>query len=587
MKEKIIREGNQTRHRARGLIFFCLYLSFSLTGCVIFPQDGLSQLRELPGAQARHSMEAKYHYTLGVLYLLNDRPAEAGREFLQALSFDPASGYLAAEVAGFFLRLGDGERARMICTQYLANFPDNTEVRLVLGDIFRRRNDFPAALREYRRVLEREPENITALLQLAETHRDSRDFPAAVAAYERILSRKPDHLLAAYYLARVHLAGNNQEAAEVWLKKTLDISPSFEPALLELAHLYERRGNIKEALATYNRYLEQYEDAVEVRLRVAELLLRERRFPEMRAMLAQVEIRDPRNRYLRFLRAMMLHEEDQHEEAQVILQDYLAEFANDDRARFLLGLGFSQRQRHEEAWEEFARIPSSAEVYVKAQVQMALILERQEKIREAIHILKETLKIRRNPLLLGFLATLKEKAGETKEAERILLAGIEEFRDNIELRYNLGVIYEKTGRLAPAIEQMRAILQMDPANAEAMNFIGYSWADRGIHLEEAEQLIKRALELKPDSPHIIDSLGWVYFRQGKNDLAIKYLTEAHRGMPDDPTVADHLGDALAKGGRLKEALEMYLRSYGIKPAPALKMKIDDLRKRLDDEKPPR
>jgi Flp pilus assembly protein TadD len=126
---------------------------------------------------------------------------------------------------------------------------------------------------------------------------------------------------------------------------------------------------------------------------------------------------------------------------------------------------------------------------------------------------------------------------------------------------------------------MESVLKIDPENAEALNFIGYTFADRGIRLDEAEKMIKKALTLKPGNVYMIDSLGWVYFRQNRMELAIKYLKEASDGLPNDATIAEHLGDAYAKAGRTSEAIEIYRQALKLNPANGdLKKKLDELTK---------
>jgi tetratricopeptide (TPR) repeat protein len=110
-----------------------------------------------------------------------------------------------------------------------------------------------------------------------------------------------------------------------------------------------------------------------------------------------------------------------------------------------------------------------------------------------------------------------------------------------------------------------------------MNFIGYSYVERGFNLEKAEELISKAHNLKPKSGYIIDSLGWLYFRQDKFDLAVKYLREAAGLLPDDPTVLEHLGDASFKLGQKHETIEVYKRALQLNPANSgLQKKIEDL-----------
>jgi tetratricopeptide (TPR) repeat protein len=127
---------------------------------------------------------------------------------------------------------------------------------------------------------------------------------------------------------------------------------------------------------------------------------------------------------------------------------------------------------------------------------------------------------------------------------------------------------------------MEVVLEVDPENAEALNFIGYTYADKGIHLEKAEILIKKALELKPGNGYMIDSLGWVYFKQNRTDLAIKYLKEASDKLPNDTTIAEHLGDAYEKAGMIREAIEIYRQALKRTPDNhPLQKKLDDLLKK--------
>ena len=123
---------------------------------------------------------------------------------------------------------------------------------------------------------------------------------------------------------------------------------------------------------------------------------------------------------------------------------------------------------------------------------------------------------------------------------------------------------------------MEKVLEIDPKHAETLNFIGYSYADRGIHLEKAEQLIVQALKIKPDNGYILDSLGWVHFKQNKFDSSLTHLKRALELVPDDASIIEHLGDVYLKIGQDKEALEYYRKA--VKSAPDNR----ELRKKLDN-----
>ncbi|MGB4547724.1 MAG: tetratricopeptide repeat protein, partial [Syntrophales bacterium] len=222
------------------------------------------------------------------------------------------------------------------------------------------------------------------------------------------------------------------------------------------------------------------------------------------------------------------------------------------------------------------RIPVNSDLYANAQIQIGVILKKQNRLPEAIDFTKKAMTIKKgDPALYGFLSSLYEESKDLKTAEQTLLEGLALSPRSADLHYRLGVLYEKTDRFDESMKQMEEVLKIDPESAEALNFIGYSYADRGIKLDEAEAMIKKALELKPGDGYITDSLGWVYFKQNRNEEAIRYLEEALRIVPDDPAIAEHLGDAYARTGRVQEAIEKYRLVLRLKPdSENIQEKID-------------
>jgi Flp pilus assembly protein TadD len=205
-------------------------------------------------------------------------------------------------------------------------------------------------------------------------------------------------------------------------------------------------------------------------------------------------------------------------------------------------------------------------LYPEARIHIGTILKKDGKIDESISLIEKDITLKKDAYgLYSFLATLYQDKKDLKSAEGILKKGLEQSPQNIDLLYQLGVFYETTGRFEESIRYMEMVLKLEPDNSEALNFIGYSYADRGIKLDFAEQAIKKALELKPGNGYIIDSLGWVYFKKGNLALAEKYLKEATALSPGDPTIAEHLGEVYEKKGSLSEALEAYSRALKINP----------------------
>jgi Flp pilus assembly protein TadD len=126
--------------------------------------------------------------------------------------------------------------------------------------------------------------------------------------------------------------------------------------------------------------------------------------------------------------------------------------------------------------------------------------------------------------------------------------------------YVLAQVLEAKGDAAGAEASLRELLARDPKDATALNYLGYMFAERGARLDEAVDLVRRALEIEPDNPSFLDSLGWAYFRQGRLELADRPLTDAAAKLPTNSVVQDHLGDLRFKQGRYPEAVAAWERS---------------------------
>jgi Tfp pilus assembly protein PilF len=122
------------------------------------------------------------------------------------------------------------------------------------------------------------------------------------------------------------------------------------------------------------------------------------------------------------------------------------------------------------------------------------------------------------------------------------------------------VVYDKAKKKEASMEAMRKVIALDPKHANALNYLGYTYADLGQNLDEAERLIKEALKYKPNDGYITDSLGWVYYKKGQFQKALKYLRKAVELVPDDPIMLEHVGDVYLKLDDKANALKFYQKS---------------------------
>ena len=144
--------------------------------------------------------------------------------------------------------------------------------------------------------------------------------------------------------------------------------------------------------------------------------------------------------------------------------------------------------------------------------------------------------------------------------------------------FQLGSTYERSGNIPEAVKAFRKCLEIAPDYAEALNYLGYMWAERGENLEEARDMIEKALKKEPDNAAFLDSLGWVYYKLKKPSEALSYLNSAieHTDKPD-PTLFDHLGDIHLELKEIDKAREAYGKALAIKPDEKIQQKLEGLR----------
>lgn len=157
------------------------------------------------------------------------------------------------------------------------------------------------------------------------------------------------------------------------------------------------------------------------------------------------------------------------------------------------------------------------------------------------------------------------QAGKHADAIALLKTAIEARPTDVDLQFQLGSIYERSGDRKSSETVFLQVLEKNPDHAPSLNYLGYMWADVGENLERAKEMLTRAVGQEPANGAYVDSLGWVYFRLGDLDMAEKYLTEAVRLMPRDPTVLEHLGDVLTRRGDTQRALQLYRDAVALDP----------------------
>jgi tetratricopeptide (TPR) repeat protein len=231
---------------------------------------------------------------------------------------------------------------------------------------------------------------------------------------------------------------------------------------------------------------------------------------------------------------------------------------------------FENMKKYDEAIALFRSVPANSPLKANAEIQLGLALERSDRFEEARAALEGV--VAKNPKDLQAISALGEvlRANEKyAEAAEVYTKAIDLLQAptaaNWDLFFSRGTCFERTKQWAKSEADLKKALELRPDTPAVMNYLGYSWVDQGVNLDEGLDLIRKAVTLRPDDGYYIDSLGWAYYRLKRYDDAVRELERAVELKPDEAVINDHLGDAYWQVGRRLEARFKWNHARDMKP----------------------
>ena len=395
--------------------------------------------------------------------------------------------------------------------------------------------------------------NLMHLNRMLNRHSDKK-------AVQRLIDRvaKPYDELPEAHFAMGLAAANADDLmrAQNEFQKALQQRPDWEAAELAYAQLLARTTPAG-AIESLSEFLARKPDARDARLTLARLLISERNYEAARTQFDQLLKDSPDNPDVVYPVAMLALQQGDTASARAQFEKLLkSNFADKSTVHFFLGQIEEEQKKQDLALEHYRQV-TAGDQYIAARGRAAQILLRQEKIDEARELLRTTrgsTPAEKTQLILAEAQLLRE-AGRGDESYALLEAALAKQPDNPELLYETALAAERQGKPLVLEKHLGHLLELKPDHAHALNAFGYSLAERNIRLAEAHKLITRALMLAPQDPFIMDSMGWVLFRQGKLPEALKTLETAY-GIKADPEIAAHLGEVLWTMGRKDDAARL-------------------------------
>src|SRR6516162_7335695 len=468
---------------------------------------------------------------LARLYRLHNEPDKAEQVLVAMLKDDPGNEAAVEQLTQLLLDENKADQAISLLEGMTAHSSSATLYDL-LGDAYTQAHDFAKAENACRKAVDLDPSELSHLRGLAQTLFSEEKYQEALDAYQKLADLMPDDSDNYLRIAQIYRELNQLDKAEESLLKARQSNPGNLEILYNEAMIYEAQG--------------RYDDAIRV---VSDAVT---------GVKSQSNVLPSRRRSLAILYQQlgMLYRDVQNYQAAIYTFQELGHLGEEEdrRARLLImdtyRLAKDLPRALQAGREAMAKYPNDPAV----RASQALLLGENQQTDEAVKLLEADLKgtsaDREVYLNISQVYERGRHYKQAEEAARKAESMASDAHDNEVAWLLLGAVYERQKQFDKAEEEFKKVLGVNPKNAQVLNYYGYMLADRGMRLDEAKNLIQRAVDLEPFNGAYLDSLGWVYYKQNKIEDAEAALRKAVEHEAHDPTIRSHLGDVYAKQGRM-------------------------------------
>ena len=503
----------------------------------------------------------------------------------------------------------DIEQALEAYRRALALDPSNTELAAKIGMELAQRDEVPEGIDILKDAAKAAPKDALPPLCLSQIYGKFLQKPQLAERYaQTALSLDPDNFATYLALFDLYFSTGQRKKADQILDRAYRVKTDDPDFWLQFAEVTVRLARREHADAIPEATLQRLETAISRALKGDEgkdplpapavarqvaagnlyglLSENARAIPFYQKALANSAEMEPEERInLRSKLARMLLEEKRQDEAIAILEAQMREAPTRYDTYELLGGLYEAKGEIDRAITSYQQALLVDATQPERFLKVAELQLQRKKPADAVKTLTEA--HNRFPALPRMTYSLAIALAEAKELQRAMVAFSQALyeagqRDHAlldsEFFFRYGALAEQAGDLETAARMLRKCIELNPESAaEAYNYLGYMWAEKGVHLPEALELIKRALALDPENGAYLDSLGWVYYRQGNPKAALETLRQAaERIDPPDPVVFEHLGDVHQSLGQREEALTQWRKALSMEPEnAAVRQKIDE------------
>jgi len=507
--------------------------------------------------------QADYHFTLGESYSLEGQTDRAIEEFKLTLVYDPNSAQVRTRLATEYLRKGmvsESLEQAKIAVEKDSRFAD---ARVLLGSLYATLKVYDEAEKQFQDLMKLYPEKYDYALQYGALLAEQKKYEASAVVFKSVGENKSNNEghLAYYYLGRVYLEQKAYADAEKSFQKALTMKPDYDEAVIALGRLLEEKKQRTAVIKLFENYQDKHGPNVKIAEALGKFYLEDEEYKKAYHQYEFIENTDPSNLNIKVRMALILIEEKKLEHAAKKLKQILVQAPDSDKIRFYLGAIYEETQSSELAIEQFKKIPPTSGFYSESVAHMAYLYRQKSKLDMAIQVVEEGMEnAPQEEIMYTLYGSLMHEKKDYAVALKKLKSIQSKFPNSDQIQFFIGSLSDKLGNKDETIASMTKVLEINPDHIQALNYLAYTYAEDGVELKKAEVLSKKAVSLKSEDPYIQDTLGWVLFKQGRYDEAIKTLQVAHGLKPEESIISEHLGDAYYRAEMPSKARIMYLKA---------------------------
>lgn len=501
--------------------------------------------------------------------------------FEYVIKLNPEDDYLKRKYALELIRVGKLHSALGYLEKLFEKDKKDETLGLILGGVYTAIEKEDKARPVYQTVIKNNPQSEEACIFLAKSYLLIKKYNDAKSTLFACAKRMPKNPMFPYFLGKMEVENGQRNKAKNYFQRAYDKDPNFYQAVVALGLFFEDESKLDSAIKIYKKYLNDDPNNYAVLSRIVQVFflkndqLSMKARPDFEEMVTYVErlsLIDDSDLNLKVRLGIIYTDLGKLDKAKATFKEILVTVPDSDKILYYLGALYQNTEEYEPALEYFGKVNNESSLYLDSNLQIAKILhllakedilensdiglKRFEKHVNKLSVINDDLKLELNVQL----ATFYEGIDNLSRSITILesLTELENWTESHS--FYLASVYDKAQKFDDAHDVMLKLLDKDPNNAHALNFIGYSILERGEDYAKAYEYISKAVDLSPEDGYIRDSLGWYYYKTGEFEKALVEVKKAWNLVKTDTVITKHLAIIYKELKKYEKAKEFYMEA---------------------------